>query len=244
MTVETKTKATDGPRRGRRRAAKSGRPRAPLSRERVAREALGLVDERGLEGLTMRALGERLGVEAMSLYNHVAGRAGLEAEIVALLWGEAERSLEDGADWRDSLRSLARCLRALATDHPRAFPLLLGASAFAGPMLRVLGPGLDVLLDAGFGQDRAAQTVNAVVSYAAGYGAMEISCFAAVRAREAGADQFALELARLLPPDAPPELVRVARCTCGVDPSDQFEFGLEALLAGLEPACNTHRPAA
>ena len=226
-----------------RRETRRGRKRTPLTRERVGKEALRLVDEQGLDALTMRALGKRLGVEAMSLYNHVDGRAGLEAEIVGLLWEEAEHSLVEGEGWRDSLRSLARCLRALAIEHPNAFPLLLSASAFAGPMLRVLGRGLDVLRDAGFEEELAAQTINAVTSYAAGYGAMEISCFTAVRAREAGTDQLALDLARMLPPDASPELARIARCTCAADPSDQFEFGLEALLAGLDPACETRAPA-
>jgi AcrR family transcriptional regulator len=187
----------------------------------------------------MRALGKRLGVEAMSLYNHVDGRDGLEAELVAMLWEEVDRSLAEGDHWKDSLRSVARCLRALAIEHPHAFPLLLGASAFAGPMLRVLGRGLEVLREAGFDEERAAQTINAVLSFAAGYGAMEISCFAAGRAREAGTDQLALELARMLPPDAPPELARVAQCTCAANPADQFEFGLEALLAGLDPDCET-----
>jgi AcrR family transcriptional regulator len=215
------------------------RRRTPLTRERVAKEALRLVDERGLDALTMRALGKRLGVEAMSLYNHVDGRDGLEAELVAMLWEEADRSLAEGDGWRASLRSLARCLRDLAIEHPHAFPLLLSASAFAGPMLRVLGRGLEVLREAGFDEERAAQTINAVMSYAAGYGAMEISCFAAGRARDAGTDQLALELARMLPPDAPPELARVAQCTCAADPADQFEFGLEALLAGLDPDCET-----
>jgi TetR/AcrR family transcriptional regulator, tetracycline repressor protein len=221
-------------------SAKSrARKRTPLTRGRVAKEALRLVDERGLDALTMRALGKRLGVEAMSLYNHVDGRAGLEAEIVELLWAEAEGSLTEGDDWRGSLASLARRLRALAVDHPHAFPLLLSASAFAGPMLRVLGRGLELLSDAGFEEEGAAQTINAVVSYAAGYGAMEISCFAAGRAREAGTDQLALELSRMLPPNVSPELARVARCTCAAEPGDQFEFGLEALLAGLDPACET-----
>jgi AcrR family transcriptional regulator len=223
-------------------SAPARRRRSALTRERVLHEALGLVDEEGLAALTMRRLGKRLGVEAVSLYNHVDGKPGLQAGIVGLLWEEVERSVPEGEGWKDSLRSLARRQRALATDHRHAFPLVMSASSFAEPMLRTLGRGLAVLRGAGFDDERAAKTLNAVVGYAAGYGAMEISCFAT--RPTAGDDGDELEhlvtFMRALPPDTPPELVRVARdsCMCNVD--DQFEFGLEALLAGLDPGCDTH----
>jgi TetR/AcrR family transcriptional regulator, tetracycline repressor protein len=218
------------------------RARVPLTRGRVLAEALRLVDEEGLEALTMRRLGKRLGVEAMSLYNHVEGKADLQAGIVGLLWEEAERSLTDGENWKDSLRSLARCLRGIAIHHPHAFPLLMSASAFAGPMLRALGRGLAVLRDAGFDDERSAKTLNAVLGYAAGYGAMEISCFA-TRPSVGDVDDpldGVVEITQALPPDTPLELVRVARDVCMCDVDEQFEFGLEALLAGLDPECDTH----
>jgi AcrR family transcriptional regulator len=214
--------------------------RAPLTRERVLAEALRLVDEEGLEALTMRALGKRLGVEAMSLYKHVDGKSGLHAGIVGLLWEEVERAVTDADGWREALGSLARRTRALATDHPHAFPLLMSASGFADPMLRALGRGLAVLRDAGFDDDRAAKTLNSVLGYAWGYGAMEISCFAARVPGEA-ADQLegVVKLTQALPRNTPLDLVRVARDCCLCDIDEQFEFGLEALLAGLDPECGT-----
>jgi TetR/AcrR family tetracycline transcriptional repressor len=217
------------------------RRRSPLTRERVLDEALRLVDEEGLGALTMRRLGKRLGVEAVSLYNHVDGKPGLQAGIVGLLWEEVEHSLDEGDGWKDSLRSLARRQRALATDHPHAFPLVMNAS-FAAPMLRALGRGLAVLRDAGFDDERAAKTLNAVLGYAAGYAAMEISCFATRPTTGDGADELENLVAfmRALPPDTPAELVRVAHDTCMCNADDQFEFGLEALLAGLDPGCDTH----
>jgi TetR/AcrR family transcriptional regulator, tetracycline repressor protein len=206
----------------------------------VLAEALRLVDEQGLDGLTMRALGKRLGVEAMSLYNHVDGKSGLHAGVVGLLWQEVEHSVTDAADWKDSLRSLARRQRALATDHPNAFPLLMSASGFAEPMLRALRRGLTVLRDAGFDDDRAAKTLNTVLGYAWGYGAMEISCFAARVAGEAD-DQLEglVKLTQGLPRDTTPDLVRVARDCWLCDLDQQFEFGLEALLTGLDPNYET-----
>jgi AcrR family transcriptional regulator len=214
--------------------------RAPLTRARVLGEALRLVDEEGLEALTMRRLGTRLGVEAMSLYHHVDGKAGLRAGIAGLLWEEVERSVEGGDDWKQALRSLATRLRALAADHPHAFPLLMGSSAFAEPMLRALGRGLAVLRDAGFDDDTSARTLNTVVGYACGYAAMELSLLATGVTAER-ADQFdsVVQLAQALPPDTAPELVRVARDCCLCDMDRQFDFGLDALLAGLDPHCET-----
>lgn len=217
------------------------RPRPGLTRKRVIAEALHLVDEEGLEALTMRRLGKRLGVEAMSLYNHVDGKAALEAGIVGLLWGEVERSVDDAGGWRDSLRSLAQGVRGLATEHPNAFSLVTGASSFVEPMLRALGGGIVALREAGFDEARAAKTVNTVLGFAAGYAAMEISCRASGFEPAPGGDELEslVQLTQALPPDAPPELVRIAQECYAYDTGEQFEFGLDALLAGLDPECAT-----
>jgi TetR/AcrR family tetracycline transcriptional repressor len=222
------------------------RPRRPLTRERVLREALRLVDDEGLQALTMRALGSRLEVEAMSLYNHVPGKEGLRDGIRELLWEELGRSLERGAGWKDSMREVASCLWGLARHHPHAFPLILGGDSLAEPMLRTLASGLATLEEAGFERDAAANTLNAVVQYALGYSMMELSYRSAVPVAVGGVGidgeselDTIVRLTRALPPDAPPELVRVARDCCACDFDKQFEFGLAALLAGLDPGCNT-----
>ena len=183
----------------------------------------------------MRALGRRLDVEAMSLYNHVRGKEGLREGIAELLWQEVERSFQAGSSWRDSLRSLARSLRALANDHPHAFPLLMSSASMVAPMLRAFGAGLGVLREAGFDGERATLTLNAVTGYAAGYAAMELSCLAACGTQEGEEDLDAIvRLTQTLPPEASPDLIRVAH-ECWADPDVQFEFGLEALLAGIDP---------
>ena len=71
------------------------KPRLPLSRERVLRGALGLADERGLDALTMRSLGQELGVEAMSLYNHVDNKEAVLDGLVELVVGEIVDAVED-----------------------------------------------------------------------------------------------------------------------------------------------------
>jgi len=227
------------------RGSKARRPRRPLSRERVLTEALALVDERGLGALTMRALAGRLHVEAMSLYNHVPGKQGLYDGIRGLLWDELRRALESGQTWQDSLRSIARCLRAIAHAHPNAFALFFSGSTLDERMLRTLSRGLAMLDEGGFDRQPAAQTLTAVVHYALGYAIMELSLRVALAPASEDEDELEtiVRLTRTLPSDAPPELVRVARDCCGADADLQFEFGLEALLAGLDPHCETHTSA-
>lgn len=105
-----------------------GRPsRALLSRETIARAALDVVDERGSDGLTMRALAERLGVKAASLYNHVAGKDELLDALAELVNAEIDLSPlapGDGRGWRDGLLAYARGYRAAFIRHPNTIALL------------------------------------------------------------------------------------------------------------------------
>ena len=85
--------------------------RTPLNRERVLRAAVALADESGLEALSMRRLGQELGVEAMSLYNHVANKDDLLGGMADLVVGEIDLTPGDEADWKAAMR--ARVLAAV-----------------------------------------------------------------------------------------------------------------------------------
>ncbi|GAA2157122.1 hypothetical protein GCM10009760_58920 [Kitasatospora kazusensis] len=105
-----------------------GRPsRALLSREIIARAALDVVDEHGSDGLTMRALADRLGVKAASLYNHVSGKDELLDGLAELVNAEIDLSplaAEDGRGWREGLAAYARGYRAAFIRHPNTIALL------------------------------------------------------------------------------------------------------------------------
>ena len=103
--------------------------RVPLSRERIADTALRFIDEHGLDALSMRKLGAELGVEAMSLYNHVANKDDLLDSVGNALYARVLVAYGDpGGDWRSKARRMAASYVEVASAHPQAFPLLLNRS--------------------------------------------------------------------------------------------------------------------
>ena len=101
------------------RNSASSETRTPLSRERVLRAAVDLADESGIEALSMRKLGQELGVEAMSLYNHVANKEEILDGMADLIMSEIEPPLPD-ADWKSALRERALSAREVLVRHPWA----------------------------------------------------------------------------------------------------------------------------
>ena len=120
-------------------AGRAPAERVPLSRERVVQAALEFIEEHGLANLTMRKLGDRLGVEAMSLYRHVPGREELLDQVVAHIIAEMDYdddvldAPQDG--WQDFLQRLAHGVRRTALAHPVAFPLV-ASRPLEAPWLR------------------------------------------------------------------------------------------------------------
>ncbi len=98
--------------------------RPPLSRARVLEAALELIDEHGLDALSMRKLGAALQVEAMSLYNHVSSKEDLLTGVADLLLEMVEIP-SAGGDWRVAVRQLCNAVRQVGVAHPTAFPLLV-----------------------------------------------------------------------------------------------------------------------
>lgn len=103
--------------------------RSPLSRARIAETALAFIDEHGLDQLSMRKLGAELGVEAMSLYNHVDNKDDLLDAVTDVLYEEVLVAYgEPDGEWRERAVHLANCYVASASAHPKAFSLLVQRS--------------------------------------------------------------------------------------------------------------------
>src|SRR5918911_507596 len=98
--------------------------RRPLTRPRILRAALKLIDGEGLDALSMRKLGAALGVEAMALYRHVPSKGALLDGVVELLLEQLELPPAGCESWSDAWLAVARSYRRLAHSHPGAFRLL------------------------------------------------------------------------------------------------------------------------
>lgn len=154
--------------------------RAKLSRDSVVREAIAFVDEFGLAHLTMRRLGKRLGVEAMSLYRYVNGREDLlEAMVDHLVL--SLRHPRDGDEaalattWQGYLQWLSHAVRAIAVEHPHIFPLIATRNPVA-PWLRpplrtleVVEDFLNQLEGHGFSDERAVAAYQLFSSFLLGH---------------------------------------------------------------------------
>src|SRR5687767_14332680 len=107
------------------------RRRAPLTKQRVLRAAVALADEHGLDALSMRRLGRELGVEAMSLYNHVANKDEILDGIVELIAEEVELP-QPGSAWQPAMRQLAVSFRQLFLRHRWANGIWMSPGGIGG----------------------------------------------------------------------------------------------------------------
>jgi AcrR family transcriptional regulator len=213
------------------------RRRGQLSRARILATALQLVDQDGLDALSMRRLADELKVDPMSLYNHVDSKDALLDGLAEALWNEIQ--LPGGEiGWQEALRTLAISLRGLAHAHPYAYGLLFGRGILPEPSLRALDAALAALGRAGLDRQPAAEMLRTLVAYAAGYGMLELGYGMLGLSTAATADASGIEqivrLTRALPRDAPVHLVEVARLCADCDMDYQFNLGLDLILTGLE----------
>src|ERR671918_129842 len=161
----------------RRRFSMAVAKRQPLSRRRILEAAVRFVDGEGLEALSMRKLGAELGVEAMSLYNHVPNKEALLDGMVELLLGELEIPPEDEC-WERRVREAYRAFRRLAHEHPNVFPLLIVRPPETMDGIWLVEEFLKTLREAGFDPQTALYAFRALSSYASGYAMAEIRGFA------------------------------------------------------------------
>ena len=143
--------------------------RPPLTRDRILRAALTLIDHDGLDALSMRKLGASLGVEGMALYRHVGNKERLLEGVTELLLEDLDVRPGDSASWVDAWHAIARSYRRLARSHPGAFRLLaLSPLTTAARFERAQVP-VAILREAGFSDATAERAFRTLLSYADGY---------------------------------------------------------------------------
>ena len=214
-------------------------PRLPLSRDRVLRAATAFADERGLEALSMRKLAQVVGVEAMSLYNHVANKEDLLDGMIDLVFGEIE--LPSAAEgWKKAMRQRAISVRAVLARHRWAIGLMESRTSPGPATLRHHDAVLGCLREAGFSLELAAHAYSALDSYIYGFALQERGL--PFDNPEETAALAQVMLARF-PADEYPHLAEFTFqhvMQPGYDFGQEYEFGLGLVLDGLE---RLHRPA-
>lgn len=206
--------------------------RIPLSRERILRAALDLADHEGLESLSMRKLAQALGVEAMSLYNHVANKDEILAGMVDVVFSEVD--LPDAPDWKQAMRQRYISTREAFSRHPWALGILHSRSPLGPATLRHHDDVLGRLRGAGFSVASAGYACSVLDSYTYGF-ALRTQRVPFDPSKQA--DALAAELIMQLMSQSYPHLAEMAM-TIAQDPSHsharEFECGLDLILDGLE----------
>lgn len=204
--------------------------RLPLSRERVLAAALAIADEQGIEALSMRRLGQALGVEAMSLYKHVKNKEDLLDGLVELVVEEIEPPAI-GGDWKQELRGRSRSAHEAYLRHPWALALIMSRANVGPAMLRYVDATIGCLRAAGFDWADADHAWNALDAFVYGFTLQQL--------RFPFEPEEYAEAAEAYLPQLPPELSHLRGMSEEViagrhDGQHRLDFGLELLLEGLE----------
>jgi AcrR family transcriptional regulator len=193
---------------------------------------MDLADEGGIESVTMRELGRRLGVEAASLYNHVAGKDDLLDGMVDLVVAEIDLPSLD-VDWKQAMRRRAVSAREVFSHHPWAARLIDSRGRSGPSSLSYADRVLGTLLHAGFSPGLAASAFLALDSYIYGFERQRSSI---APADDEETTEVAQEVLAAIPPGAYPSLASVATeyAEKPYDDAAAFDFGLDLILDGLE----------
>jgi len=217
--------------------------RIPLTRERILETAVALSDEIGLESVSMRRLGQELGVEAMSLYNHVANKEAVLDGVAQLIIDKingrvAEMDPNDvGDDWKSAMRARIMLARSVMLQHKWAPALLETRTTMTPGLLLYFNGLLEIMRGGGLSYELAHHAMHALGSRALGF-TQELF------EPDAGSDDEEVnnEVLAQVAPQVPLLLEMMEEIvhedpdgTIGwCDDEKEFTFGLDLLLDGLE----------
>ena len=216
-------------------AATTATRRTPLSRDRILTAAVALADKEGIEALSMRRIGHALGVEAMSLYNHVANKEDILDGMFDVIIGEIDM-VTAGSDWRAIIRARAMSAREVLVRHPWAPSVIQSRTTISYAAMKYFEATLAVLFEAGFSEEITHHAIHTLGSRVLGF-TQEL--FDMESAAPAAEEEM---MNRLTPEDFPNAVRMLAEITHdkgsvvgnGCDDKVEFEFGLDLVLDGLD----------
>jgi len=216
-------------------AKRAAKPRPALTRERVLRAAISLADRGGIQSLSMRKLGDKLGVEAMSLYNHVRNKEDLLDGMVDVVFSEIDVPPSD-MDWRTAMRQRAISVRQALLRHGWANGLMESRTSPGPANLRHHDAVLGSLRKAGFSVEMAAHAYSILDGYIYGFTLTEMT----LPFRKPGeVAEVAEHIMEGFPAGEYPHLAEMAvdrAMKPGYNYGDEFEYGLDLILDGIQRA--------
>ena len=212
------------------------RRRGPLTRDRVLRAALELADDGGFHSLSMRKVAGRLGVEAMSLYNHVANKEDIVDGLVDIVFSEIDVPDPGSMDWKPAMRRRAISVRAALNRHRWAIGEMEGRTTHGPNNLRLHDAVLGCLRAAGFSIAMTVRAMSVQDAYIYGFALQQADMSSETP------EDFAAEAQRQMRDYASaladyPHLVEVVGgyvAQAGYDYDAEFLFGLDVILDRLE----------
>lgn len=223
-------------------AKNEGAARERITRDRILQTGIELADARGISGLTMRGLGEALGVEAMSLYNHVSNKADLLSGMMDAVFAEVELPSHSD-DWRTAIHKRSVSFHAALIRHPWSSSLRDSATQSGPAILRHHDRVIGTFRNAGFSVALTAHAFSLVDSYIYGFALQEASMPLSTEEQSA---QAAETLMAKLPVAEYPYLAELTVdhvLKPGYSYGDEFTIGLDLVLDSLEAAHARERAA-
>ena len=208
--------------------------RGPLTRDRALAVAVEIADLEGLAAMTMRRLARDLGVEAMSLYHHVANKDDILDAMVERVFDEMDLPSPE-APWKDAMRDRAASVRAVLSRHPWAVSIMQSRTAPGPATLGHLDAVIGVCRRAGFTVPMAAHALSLIDSYVYGFVLQEVNLPTA-------SSDGVQEVVENVWPGLAERFPHLAELTVehvmqpGYRYGDEFDFGLELILDGLAAA--------
>ncbi|GLZ08591.1 TetR family transcriptional regulator [Actinomadura sp. NBRC 104412] len=199
-----------------------------LTRDRIVRAAVELIERDGPDALSMRAVAGLLGVAVMSLYNHVPNKAALLEGVAAHVVAGMDLDGDPDEDWRARARTLVRAFRKVAHDYPRCMTVVLTHEIDTPEAVRPVERALALADAAGFDGATSVRIMRALLAYALGAQVREIGAVKWLH-HVVNADAY-----ERLDPERFPHTAALAPELAKQDPEADFEFGLDLLIRAVD----------
>jgi AcrR family transcriptional regulator len=215
-----------------------GRPtRETLTRDQIVDAGVRILDEEGLDALSMRRLGKELGAGATSLYWHVRNKDELLDLIVDRIIGEVVDELGEPQGWRAWMRAAAPALRRVLLRHRGVAPIMGERPTFGPNAIQALEDVLTALRADGFAPLPALLAATTLVNWASGFAIFEVRDPVGSTASDADREAFVAEMMTFiasLPPERFPTTIELVPVGATISADDQFAYGLDVILDGIE----------